>query len=873
MSLPTCPSCGQSVLEDGALDCPFCGAAMDGSRGAKNVPRPQASPAKHRLAAKPTAPPAAQTSPSGQANASKPAGASSAMPARPAGGMAGSKTKVDEDDPFGIGNAAATQQAIQAVLKPDKGRTHKVTCPMCEAVGFVPKSAIGKSVRCANEQCMVPVFKATESGEKITERKPSRLSDEAAAAKSIAATSQPVKRNPIVIYAIAGVILLASAGGLVVWLGKKPDDSNLKKPVDIVRPDGWVSLEDEEARRAAEDFAARKAAAAVPNPKAEAAAMAKQMITLARQSNLRDKAWARRMTADLFLQTGDAALAAQELKQLVFVDVDRTKAFYRIEPHVSQYWMHSAAGQPDLAKAALQLAIAEQNGIPRTGRAGTEAALSLASVLMNEGKIDEARTLVASRRLDTSIAANSEMLAGVAWFWIADHSRESVIPVPSATDVMFWSDPLHIAVGCDLALHQRWTQAVAWSVAEKNSSVVSESLAQLAAIAGFAKAPADVFEQIAKAAESANDPVVAVRVHAALAAASKNKASLDAAMSALAQLSAPEAVPLPTTQQIAEKYTAERSAELLRATAVAEIVRAALICGEADKAQELMTRLRAELNAAAPPTRDVRVLTLEVTHNESAARQRIAKDLNTSNSSLIDETFKEYRRHLNNSEGNQLGLFVFAEDRRLLAMQLLSRIIRAGGAGIVQSALNDQASGWASEIMLDDLTGLLAAANLQSQQALPEVMQPNSGLKMDGINAGHAALVAKIAPVLAGAWANRVQQLAEGLKALENNCGPELPALRQAYVNELVADSARTTADPGYLLTAIGVLQNGVWREDAYLIAGRNLANRKMEADVVKWMAEQQRMPPLEQITLMYGMAQIISNRAVETPAVVPNAG
>ena len=114
-------------------------------------------------------------------------------------------------------------------------------------------------------------------------------------------------------------------------------------------------------------------------------------------------------------------------------------------------------------------------------------------------------------------------------------------------------------------------------------------------------------------------------------------------------------------------------------------------------------QLRLELDSAAPPTREIRMLTLEVSNNEDAARQRIATDLRTSNSSQVDKAFKEYRRHLV-SEGNQKGLFVIAEDRRLLAIQLLSRIIRAGGAGIVQSAFQDEQSGWAGEIMLDDLT-------------------------------------------------------------------------------------------------------------------------------------------------------------------------
>ena len=827
---------------------------MDGSRGAKNVPKPQAGPAKQRAGAKPIAPP-----PVVPGAAPKPV-----APARPIGGVSGPKTKVDEDDPFGIGSTAAAQTAIQAAAKPDKTRLHKITCPMCEQVGFVPKSAIGKSVRCANEKCMVPVFKATESGEKPTERKPTRLSDDAAAAKKAAEKSAPTKRNPIVMYAIVGGVLLALTAGLLAVLNRKPDESNLSAPAPYVPGVDHETEEQVDMRLAAELEAAEKALAAKPNPKAEVTAIVKQMITLARQPNLRDKAWARRMTADLYLQTGETTLAAQELKQLV--TVDRTKAFYRIEPHVTQYWKYLAAGEQAKAKAELELALKEQRGIPNIGRAGTEAALSLASALVVEGKVAEAKALVATRRLDTTITANRDTMASVAWFWIADHSRENVIPVPSATDVMMWSEPLNTAVACDLALHQRWSEAIAWGGASDDPVAISESLTEIATIAGAAQASPAILDQIAKAIPAAH-PVVAVRVEAALAAATKNKTRLDAAIAAMSQLAAPVAVKTPTTQQIAAHYGSERSTELLRATAVADVVRAALLCGEPDKAKTAMIQLRAELNSAAPPTREIRMLTLEVSNQEDAARRRIATDLRTSNSSQVDKAFKEYRRHLV-SEGNQSGLFVIAEDRRLRAIQLLSRLIRAGGAGIVQLALQDEASGWADEIMLDDLTGLLATAALQSKQSLPEVMQPNPQLAMGRIEAGHGSLVARIAPVVASAWANRDKQLGAGLKALEIACGPELPGLRQAYVDELVANVARSTEDPGYLLTAIGTLQNGVWREDAYLIAGRNFAKRNMEVAVKKWAAEQ-RMPALEQITLVYGMAQIIADRVVEAPNAV----
>ena len=124
---------------------------MDGSRGAKNTPRPKAGPVVNRPGARkipekpatPAAPVAESATPAPEAP--KPA-------ARPAGGPRGSRPVVDEDDPFGVGMSSAASQAIQATAKPEKGRLLKVVCPMCEQVGFVPKNAVGKSVKCANEK-------------------------------------------------------------------------------------------------------------------------------------------------------------------------------------------------------------------------------------------------------------------------------------------------------------------------------------------------------------------------------------------------------------------------------------------------------------------------------------------------------------------------------------------------------------------------------------------------------------------------------------------------------------------------------------------------------------------------------------------------
>lgn len=47
--------------------------------------------------------------------------------------------------------------------------------------------------------------------------------------------------------------------------------------------------------------------------------------------------------------------------------MDRSKSFYRIEPHVTQYWQRVASDDKDAARQSLELVLAEQDGIPKSG--------------------------------------------------------------------------------------------------------------------------------------------------------------------------------------------------------------------------------------------------------------------------------------------------------------------------------------------------------------------------------------------------------------------------------------------------------------------------------------------------------------------------
>ena len=136
MDFPVCPSCRQSVIDDDAVDCPFCGASMKAKSGSKPAP----------AATKPTV------------TASKP------TPTKPTFGVT-KPTLPGDDLPF-ESELTTGKSAIPAMPNPTKQRTLQVICPMCDTPGYLPPTAAGQSVRCANSKCVMPVFTAPSEKKK-----------------------------------------------------------------------------------------------------------------------------------------------------------------------------------------------------------------------------------------------------------------------------------------------------------------------------------------------------------------------------------------------------------------------------------------------------------------------------------------------------------------------------------------------------------------------------------------------------------------------------------------------------------------------------------------------------------------------------------
>jgi hypothetical protein len=842
MSLPTCPSCGQSVLEDDAVDCPFCGAAMDGSRGAKNTPRPKANPVANRPGARKVPPPAA---PAAASSAKSEAPAPVSRPASAA--RSGAKPKVDEDDPFGMG-VSGRVDAIQATVKPEKGRLFKVTCPMCEQVGFVPRNAVGKSVRCANEKCMVPIFTALDPSEQAADRKPTRMSDESEAARRLAEAGQPVRRNPLKLYLIVAGVGLAAALGLVAVLNRRPNNPDLQAPIPTIATDDGLDPEEEDRRRR-EAQAARDAVEKGKDPRVEVAALTKRMITLAR-GNVRDKSLARSMTGDLYLRLGEKTLAAQELNQLG--NVEGSRPFYRMGPHLNAYW-RTVGSDPTAAQNSLQSALAEQPSLSRSGRAAAEAALGLAAALINESRMSEAVPLVASRQLDRTTPANRDTMAGTAWICISGRCRDAGLDPPAVLDAWRWADPYSVAVAADLAIHDRWNAAVDWSKSHAEPRASADALVLIADLAHLRKAGADVL-QVIESAAPAGDGTQALRVRAAVASAAGDAARLAPLMTALQSMTAAAPVPLPGSTELVQQEVPDRQASLERAATIAEVVRAAVVLGQSAEALAGLDQFEAELMSAAPPTAALREMSASMSGNEPAYKRKIASEMRVSDENQFASMFRGYRRHLEQ-------LTTAAEDRRLCQLVLLSRIIRSGGAASVDAWISANPAR-KSEFMLDEMCGLVSASVRMTGADLSVALTPDGSLFRGRAAWGDAKPAVLVGAAAELAWAGRDQDLTGGMGLLsETGITDSWPAMREALAIELIGAQSQR-ADAAVLLTGLLGVRHESWREELLAVAARGLTARGQEKAVESWLSGQ-KLKPLEQISLCYGMSVALLDRLI----------
>ena len=812
MDFPTCPSCGQSVLDDDAQDCPFCGSAMDGSSNKAKADKPKAAKPKAR---KPDA--------DRKKTAAKPDASSS-------------------DDPFSVAQTPSTAKAIQCARKPVKGRLHRVVCPMCDTQGFIPKSAAGRQVKCANKECMVPVFTAPGEESAAKTRAPARISDEALATEK-KLTEPSSAKNPMVMYSIVGAVLLAATLGLVFVLNRPSgDEKNLQQPYDMSKFD---SVDDDDVDPADDVKPAVKDPAAEQEAdyRSKAIELVQAMVRTSRENGNRDKAYCRRLTGDAWLRLDMPEEAKTEFAQMKVVasQTRRNTAYYRIEPLSAEYWKHRLAGDDTAATKLLGDAKSLADGIPKSGGVALESAIALAVMLVDSDDVAGAASLLTSLQRDKSVSSQIDAVRHAAWVSTASAlSDAGQLPLPPLT-VFSWNEPMMTAVSVHLATLGRWESAARWGGSQKGLTA-GDTFAVVAEQMVAAQADAAAKEALVAAA-MANGAESALRTRAVLSQGDAADAFWAKASEAASAVAGAATMPMPDVAAVIATKTPDLSAIRLQTESIADFAVACIKRGDEAAAVKNVQTMYHLMTSVLPPTADIRKASTEIEKNERQVQRQIEKELGLSDVGQVKTNFIAYRRGIDRFSRA-------AEERRLRLLSSLARVVDGGGAVAVQQAMaaND---GLRQEVGLDGLSGLLFVAAACSGQDLPEALTVDPSLAV--LISGRSDAVAEFAAVdslVSAAQTYRNDGTAKGVGALEK--GTSVPGLRAATAVYIVACVADTADSPDSLLTTISALKDPTWREFCYETVARRMTRRGMLSEVLTAL-NGTTSTPTQRLVAMYG--------------------
>ncbi|HID23465.1 MAG TPA: hypothetical protein EYP14_13855, partial [Planctomycetaceae bacterium] len=469
MDLPTCPSCGQSVLDDDVTDCPFCGAPMQGGKPGRVAPKGSAQPA--------AAQPSAAAPGAGRPTPGKPARA------KPAAAPAGKKAEEDDEEVISF-DGAALRQAIPLARKPARGRMMRVVCPMCDTPGFASEDAAGKDVKCVNPQCLVPIFKAPELKKKKPEQ--DEQPEEPAGDLSLGA-------KLAIAVAVLGVV---GGAGWFFFLKEspKPGPQNpSQQTAQTASPSAVEAAADQAPESGAgaqaegppttgtqpkeKQSPAQSAAPAVPQidpAEVTPLALAKMVQAARRRENNRSKPFCRQLAAKAYAQVGNIEEAKHQIEQLRLVGKD--VPYYQIGAWVAIAWSQLELGDEAGAVESVEAAWKLKDRIPSFGQTGADAAIDLAVPLIVVDRLDDARGMLGEHLGQSTQGELSALLRMV----YQDRSYD-VDEALQRLPVVPWRHPEWVSVAIELVARGYVAKAFPWANAAPETDTQADTLAVWAA--------------------------------------------------------------------------------------------------------------------------------------------------------------------------------------------------------------------------------------------------------------------------------------------------------------------------------------------------------------------------------------------------------
>lgn len=632
MDLPSCPSCGASVLDEDAAECPSCGASMTAKSTAKKPDASSKQPAK-------------------------------ATPATP--GTAGKRNRretVSDDDPFELERQQQTSKVVPLLRKPVKGKMFRVVCPMCDTPGFASPKVAGKEVKCRNPECLAPVFLVpdTDAENRKTTEEPKTDANQ----KS---------KLPLILAIVASVTVI---GGVYFYFTSTvPDGSELAKPFDnpIIKNQSTKSMLPDKDKPIVNPLANdgqqtqssnNNQKEPVSPEKAQKSAL-KSMVELSRTRDNRSKPFSRRLAAEAYAISGDLAGSREQIDRIDAVEP--VLPFYKIFPLIEIGWLQLKQKDTVGLKKTLDETIELSKKIPEYGgRDSLDLVSRLSAFWVAAGNESAAEDLTSKYQAENSLAQLS------AYLQIAHETNhydfESLIDLHRR-----WNAPQSVATTLILISHNYDEAALNWAALspdamDRTEAVTQWSLAVLKQVVNQNKIPDIGLIQPAEMKLSATGNALmyarCARELATLKKPDSAKVFLSKSKSFLENVPVPAPMKLGSLKEI---YTLKLPASApleLTSQAYVQIACAEAELGEQAEANRFLKNAVQAIQATAPS-----LAAVQSKQNESSNfnfKEQIKDALNLDSNDRINRAIRDYRKQLN-------SLKSAAENRSILLVSLLSQ--------------------------------------------------------------------------------------------------------------------------------------------------------------------------------------------------------
>lgn len=862
MDFPVCPSCKQSVIDDDAENCPFCGSSMKAKPGSTATKAPAAAnripepPLKLPPPTKPLASGAAAVNgaksstagggttgtgaavatatpaagPTGTARPGSPAGAPRpgvAAPGRPgipaATGRPGTPAGAAdaEETPFDMDEGA--KKAIKAAPKPVKGRSHKVVCPMCETEGFIPKSAAGHNVRCANPDCKFPIFE----------------SPKLVVATKVEAPPPPKRRLSIISLGIITTLLVSAGGGAAYYFASQPNIRQIRtvNPSDIPREDdGNGPPSTAGTPREVQEPTTKLALNAVPED------WAAQWLKLTNEAWRQEAKfnrsipYCRQQRAEGLAILGRTDEAKTELKELDPLIRDGLQ-HYAFDPRIEIGWKLIRQKKDQGAQEQANFLEKNYSQLPRVGRKRFETCSRLAAFFIAKGKPEIARQILDEHQSDKTEGQLAAMLVCAQEARKPNLGRWQLIQ-----PVVPWSNPQTMSTAFSVAARDNERDALNWAKA------LTIPDRQREAVTGWAMAVAMVTgnraDEIGRVAESWDDAQASqLLARAGLAAwfADRKELATDLLNRAtlrVDQLSPPPAMAMPTDKQLYKFKPTDLAP--LRAGAIAsiEVARLQTALGNPSAAVTLFDQAISFLKAMSPPPDQVRArLDQANAIGRDGRRELVKREWNLKKDDDIKNGASDYVKALNQLEQA-------AATRKDILAAVLLRAAEVGLTDAVYARLELTSGESATEpepVPPEVFAELIQRPDFAAQKAKLEAMyaraQPNVGEEP------RPSLTALRVAAQAGAW-ERVGQILS--QCDDRNFETDWFAL-------VTAGEIAAIAPPGHTLQLLARIDDQPLREDCERFAAAALAQRGDDEAGFVWKWAKDLPQATERISVLRG--------------------